>query len=129
MYKILGYLSSALLGLLFAPYLLRVINKKFLNDDPKIKSVVRSLKKIHPIVGLTFAVISLFHGYSALGGFRLHTGSLVYGMAVIAIIFGAMFSVKKKKQYLIMHKSFTAMTFILWTVHILFPSALYYLFN
>lgn len=129
MYSVLGYLSSALLGLLILPAVLRIANKKLLKNDPNVKSVIRTLKKIHPLLGGLLAVIAIIHGYLALGGFRLHTGSLVYGSALIAMCFGGAFSVKKKKVFLALHKSFVLLAVIMWSVHILFPSALYYLFN
>ncbi|MDO5062298.1 MAG: hypothetical protein Q4D77_03920 [Peptostreptococcaceae bacterium] len=127
MYSALGYLSSALLGLLILPAVLRIANKKLLKNDPNVKSVVRSLKKVHPLLGGLLAVIAIVHGYLALGGLRLHTGSLVYGAILIAICFGGAFSAKKKKVFLTLHKSFVLLALVMWSVHILFPSALYYL--
>lgn len=129
MFSILGYLSTALLVILVMPYVLRIANKKYFKNNEKIKKVVKELKKVHKPAGILLAVLSLIHGYMAFGGFALHTGSLLYLAMFITIIFGVLFGYKKKKVFLDTHKVFVVVTIVLLAVHLLFPSALYYLMN
>lgn len=129
MYSILGYISSLLLIILISPFILRTLNKKFIGNNKKITEIVKKLKKIHKVAGALVAVIAIIHGYMAMGGFRLHTGSILYISMIISIVFGILFAIKKKKQFLNLHKTFVFITIILWAVHILFPSALYYIMD
>lgn len=129
MFSILGYVSTALLIVLVMPYVLRVANKKYFKNNDKVKKVVKELKKWHKPAGVLLAIVSLVHGYMAFGGFRLHTGSLLYLAIFVVIVFGALFGYKKKKIFLDMHKAFVVVAVILLAVHLLFPSALYYLMS
>lgn len=129
MFSILGYLSTASLVILVMPYILRVVNKKYFKNNEKIKLVVKELKKVHKPAGILLAILSLIHGYMAFGGFALHTGSLLYLSIFITIIFGVLFGYKKKKVFLDTHKVFVVVAIVLLAVHLLFPSALYYLMN
>lgn len=129
MYAVLGYLSSALLALLFLPYVLRILNQKLFGNQPAIHTAVKTSKKLHRPLGVLVAVISIVHGYLALGGFRLHTGSLLYFSMLLTALCGVLFFVKKKKNLLFLHRFFAVVTILLWAVHLLFPSAIYYLLN
>ncbi|MDO5096248.1 MAG: hypothetical protein Q4D65_06760 [Peptostreptococcaceae bacterium] len=110
-----------------APYVLRVLNKKAFGNNKKISSVVKTLKKFHQPAGALVAVIAVIHGYLALGTLRLHTGSLVYIAMLITAICGMLFSKKKKKEFLKWHKTFVLVTAGLLALHLLYPSAIYYL--
>lgn len=129
MYSVLGYLSLAMLVILALPYPLRILNKKMLDNNPKITSLVKQLKKIHRPVGAAVGVLAIVHGYMAMGSLRLHTGTLTYLSMLIAVCFGGLFHIKKKKTFLTLHRSFAVITLGLLAVHLLFPSAIYYLMN
>ena len=127
MYKILGYISSALLALLVLPYVLRIINTKYLKRNKSINNVIKVLKKYHKVFGAAALILSLIHGYMALGGFRLHTGSLLFMSMALAAITGILFSKKKKKSFLTLHRAFSVLSVALLGLHFFFPSALFYL--
>lgn len=129
MYFTLGYLSTCLLIILLLPYVLRILNKQVLRNNKNISNIIKLLKKYHKVSGILFAIIAIIHGYMKLGSIKLHTGSLLYISALITIIFGILFSIKKKKKFLKFHKIFVSITIAFWLVHILFPSALFYIFK
>lgn len=127
MYSILGYVSVGLLVLLVLPYVLRIINTKFLKRNKRVNNVIKFLKKYHKLFGAAALIISLIHGYMALGGLRLHTGSLVFMSMALAAITGMLFAKKKKKILLTLHRAFSALSIALLGLHYFFPSALYYM--
>lgn len=127
MTRISGFSASGLLLLLLSPYLLRILGQYFPSIRPRIKTLIRKLKKIHPFAGFCLLIIGAVHGYIALGGFRLHTGSFLYLAVFITAFFGGLFALKKKKILLQFHRGSVLLTALFWAIHFLFPSALYYL--
>lgn len=130
MYKILGWINAILLVLIIAQFILNYTNRNFIKTDNKtFKKIQKLFKLIHKPLGITLAILGLIHGYMALGGFRLHTGSLLYLSLFITAILGGSFYKLRKKVFFLWHKIIAALTVLLLMVHIFFPDAIWYLLN
>lgn len=130
MYKILGWINAILLVMILIQFILNFSNRKFIKTDNKtFKKVQKIFKTIHKPLGIALAISGPIHGYLALGGFRLHTGSLLYLSLSITAILGGSFYKLKKRVFFLWHKRFAALTVLLLLVHLLFPDALWYIFN
>jgi cytochrome b561 len=128
MYSVLGWLNAVILGVLLSPFVLGFLNKHLFKTKSKgFRDIVKLLRRFHKPLGLALAVLAPIHGYMALGGFRLHTGSLLYISAFITVALGGSFYRLKKKELFKWHKRMAAVTVLLLAVHLLFPSALRFL--
>lgn len=129
LYGFLGYVSVFTMVLLLLPLPLRILNKKLFHGNKSVNKVIRTLKKYHRPLGTVLLLVSIAHGYLIMGGFRLHTGSILYLAIVLSALSGMIFYKKKKKHWLQIHKFLCVLTVLLLGVHYFFPSALYYLLN
>ncbi len=130
MVSFLGWLNVTLLGLIVLPYILNVLNRKFLKTkNSDFKTLIKFLKKLHKPLGIGLAVVALIHGYLALGAIRLHTGTLLYIFMFLTVILGGAFYKLKKKKLFVSHKRLALITVLLLLLHIFYPNALWYLFN
>lgn len=130
MYKVLGWINGVLLLIILMQFLLNFTNRKFFRTDNKIfKKVQKIFKDIHKPLGIVLGITGPIHGYLALGGFRLHSGSLLYLSLLITAILGGSFFKLKKRVFFIWHRRFAALTVFLLLVHLIFPDALWYIFN
>lgn len=128
MYEVLGIISAALFAIVMLPFLLRHFNRIFFKGKNHVITRWRMwFRKIHKPAGCSLAVISLIHGYLALGTIRLHTGTLAWIIAFAAVIFGVLFSIKKKAVYLVWHRRAAVLAVLLIALHLLVPGALYYI--
>ncbi|WP_051188407.1 hypothetical protein [Proteocatella sphenisci] len=127
MYSILGWLNAVLLTLMVMPFALIRANKMiFKGKNKNIQSLTRMLRKIHKQMGFVLVVTGIVHGYLALGGLRLHTGTLLYLSLLLTGTMGLLFYLKKKKIFLQLHRYFAALVIMLLALHLIFPSALNY---
>ncbi|MBE0600760.1 MAG: hypothetical protein IH607_03170 [Firmicutes bacterium] len=78
---------------------------------------------------MAILVIMAIHGYLALGALRLHTGTIAGIFLLITVILGGLFFFTKKKKAFVWHKRFVAILLLFIAIHLLFPSAVYYLLN
>jgi hypothetical protein len=130
MYSILGWVNATLLVLILIQFILNYSNRKFIKtDNVTFKKVQKLFKTIHKPLGIALAILGPIHGYLALGGLRLHTGSLLYLSLIITAILGGTFYRLRKKVFFLWHKRFAALTVLLLLVHLIFPDALWYIFN
>jgi hypothetical protein len=130
MYDVLGWLNVGFIATMTAPYWLREINKRTLNlKGGYYAKLIKVLRGIHKPLGLLVILIAPVHGYLALGGLRLHTGSLVFAFVSLTGILGLSFYLTKKKSLFKWHKVFALTIFVFLGIHLLFPSALYTLFK
>ncbi len=130
MYSILGWVNAILLVLILLQFLLNYSNRKFFKtDNVTFKKVQKLFKTIHKPLGITLAILGPIHGILALGGFRPHTGSLLYLSLMITAILGGSFYRLRKRVFFLWHKRFAALTVLLLVVHLIFPDALWYIFN
>jgi cytochrome b561 len=130
MYRILGWINITLLVLILTQFLLNYTNRKFIKTDNKtFKKFQKIFKTIHKPLGLALAVLAPIHGYMALGGFRLHTGSLLYLSLIITATLGGSFYRLRKKVLFLWHKRIAGLTVLLLLIHIFFPDALSYILN
>ena len=96
-FRLLGWVSVALAVIASSPYWLRKLNSwTFKTKDKRFFRLLKFLRPVHKIAGIALAVISLYHGYLALGGrLRLHTGLLVYLCFLLIAFLGALHYFKK----------------------------------
>jgi cytochrome b561 len=130
MYSVLGWLNVVVLGVILSPYVLGFLNKKVFKTQSKgFRSTMKFLRRLHKPLGIAMAVLALVHGYLALGGFRLHTGSLLYLSIFITALLGGSFYKLKKRALFTWHKRMALVSFLLLLLHLFYPSALYYILN
>ncbi|HML48402.1 MAG TPA: hypothetical protein PKE04_16790 [Clostridia bacterium] len=129
LYQILGWLNVALLATITAPYWVRRLGQwLFPGKRAAIAKWIKPLRALHKPLGIAFAVLALIHGILALGALRLHTGSLVWILVLATATLGILFYRKKKAPLFRWHKRLALATVFLLLLHLIFPSALYYLF-
>ena len=92
MYKILGIINVALILVITSPYWLRRLGKRFF-PKRKIAStkLMKVLRSVHKPFGVCLLLITLIHGYLALGALRLHTGTLAGIMVLATVVLGLLF--------------------------------------
>lgn len=128
MYSVLGWLNAGILVILLSPFLLNFLNKHLIKTKSKgFRDLIKLLRGFHKPLGIVLAILAPIHGYMALGGFRLHTGTLLYISAFVTAALGGSFYRLKKKELFKWHKRMAAVTVVLLFIHIFFPSALFYL--
>lgn len=129
MYKILGIINVALILVITAPYWLRRLGQRFF-PKRKIAStkLMKVLRAVHKPFGICLLLITLMHGYLALGSFRLHTGTLVGIMVLATVVLGLLFYRKKKAVFFKWHKRAALLMVLLTLLHLFLPNAIYYIF-
>lgn len=128
MYVFIGWLNIAIFVIMTAPFWLRFLNTHLfhLKGGAYLK-VIKVLRRIHKPIGVGLLVLAVIHGYLALGSLRLHTGLLVLLAAVVTAVFGLFYYLFKKKTLLRWHRAMVVVTLLFVVIHLLFPSALFYL--
>jgi len=130
MYEVLGWLNVAFLALMTAPYWLRFLNSRFLHvKGGAYAQIIKVLRKVHKPLGIAILLIAVLHGYLALGALRLHTGTILWTTLFITAGFGSLFYFTKKKPLFVWHKRLVLIALALLLLHLLYPSAVYYLLN
>ncbi|MGM0396177.1 MAG: hypothetical protein ACQEP4_03890 [Bacillota bacterium] len=130
MYSVLGWLNVAILGVILSPYVLNFLNRHFFKTKSKgFRDTIKFLRRLHKPFGVAIAVLALIHGYMALGGLRLHTGSLLYLSVFMTAVLGGSFYKLKKRTLFVWHKRMALLSFLLLMLHLFYPSALFYLLN
>lgn len=128
MYSVLGWLNAGILVILLSPFLLNFLNNHLIKTKSKgFRHLVKLLRGFHKPLGVILAILAPIHGYMALGGFRLHTGTFLYLSAFATAALGGSFYRLKKRTLFQWHKRMAAVTVVLLLIHIFFPSALLYL--
>lgn len=128
MYVFLGWLNVFLFVVMTAPFWLRFLNTHLLHmEKGTYFKVIKVLRAVHKPLGGVILAIALVHGYLALGGFRLHTGTLLWIATAVTAALGLSFYLFKKKALFVWHKRMALIVVCLVLVHLVFPSAVYYL--
>lgn len=129
MYKILGIINVLLIIVITSPYWLRRLGQQFF-PKRKIAStkLIKILRAVHKPFGFCLLLITLIHGYLALGAFRLHTGTLVGIMVLATVVLGVLFYRKKKAVFFKWHKRAALLMVLLTLLHLFLPNAIYYIF-
>jgi len=127
MYIFLGWLNLVLLVIASLLFVVRRIFKNLSNKKSPfalfLRKIMPTLQKIHPIIGFSFIVIGIIHGYLALGVIVLHTGLLVWLTAVImGTIVGVGKAFKIKQQtWLKFHRPLAVLLWALFLLHYFNP--------
>lgn len=122
-YSILGWTSLSLLAIQLLPFVMRQAETLlWKRSAPKAyKATIQNLRRIHKPLGLLLLIVPPIHGFMALGGLRLHTGSLLYIGVLCTGVLGGGFYRLKHKSWLIWHRRVAVATFGLFLVHFLWP--------
>lgn len=127
MFITLAWINVALMIIASLLFITRRIFKK-LGDKKSpfalfLRRIMPLLQKIHPIIGLSFIVVSFIHGYLALGLITLHTGLLVW---LTALLMGTVATVGKglrinQKTWLKIHRPLALLLWALFFLHYFNP--------
>ena len=122
-YVFFAWASVIFLSIVLAPFVLSRLNKYvFKTSSKSYMSVLKFFRTIHKPSGVLIAISSYVHGSMVLGNiFQLHTGSVLFLLALITVIFGILFYYMKKKQLLQTHRVFAGITFLLFALHFFKP--------
>jgi hypothetical protein len=127
-YLYLGWFNVFLLAVMTAPYWLRFLNNRTLRlKGGAFAKTIKFLRKLHKPLGLILLLLALYHGYLALGALRPHTGALVWLAIAATASLGLSYYLSKKKALFVWHKRMVLVVLAFLLLHLLFPSALYYL--
>ena len=130
LYEVLGWLNIFFFVVMTSPFWIRIINDHTFHwKGAAYKKTIRILRKIHKPLGFVILVIAGIHGYLALGAIRLPTGSLIAIATMLTAALGIAFYFSKKKTLFKLHRWSVLLILILVALHLLFPSALWYLFH
>lgn len=125
MYEFLGFVNIFLVVVLASPYLLRLVNQGFLHTkDKRYFSLLKLLHTVHKIAGGLLVVNIFIHGYLALGGLRLHTGTVTGACFILTAFLGFLFFITKKPAILKIHRVCLFISIGVLVVHLLVPSLL-----
>ena len=126
MYQFLGFLNIALFITVTSPYWVRQLNKWFFHSKtPGFTRLLKTLRALHKPLALGLLVSVTAHGYLALGGFRLHTGSILGAALATTALFGLLFYRTKKPVFLKVHRACALAVVLFLAIHLLFPSLIY----
>lgn len=130
MYKIFGWINVAIVIIMISPFVLQWLNSHVVKSDkPALAKIANALRTLHKILGgLLFASV-ITHAVLALGAWRWHTGIILGITAATTAMFAILFYVFKKKWLFTTHRILAGVTILLVLVHLIFPSALYYIFG
>ena len=130
MYAVLGWINVGLISLMLLPFAMFNMNSWFFKKkDAVYLKLTKFLRKLHRYLGIPLVISIIYHGFLALGSFRLHTGTILGVMAGTVAIFGLAFILLKKKWAFKAHKVLAIVFVLLLILHLVFPSALYYIFR
>lgn len=130
LYSVLGFFNIVLLAVMTAPFWLRFINDRiFRKKGGTYAKSIKLLRAVHRPLGAIVIVVAAIHGYLALGTVRLHTGVLVLLALLVTAALGGSFYLFKKKPLFLWHRRMALLVIFLLLLHLIFPSALYYLLN
>ena len=130
MYVFLGWLNVALITVMTAPFWFRMLNNHTLRlRGGGYAKTIKVLRGMHKPLGALILLITLYHGYLALGALRLHTGTIAGTLVLITAILGSLFFMTKKKSFFLWHKRFAFLLVLLLLIHLLFPGAVYSLLH
>ncbi len=130
MYVFLGLLNIVLLAVMTSPFWLRFLNDHTLHlKGGRFGKVIKFLRAIHKPLGVVILIVAAIHGYLALGTIRLHTGILVFLAILVTATLGGSFYLLKKRSLFLWHRRMVLVVLFFLLIHLIFPSALYYLTN
>ena len=121
MVVILGFINVALLFLTIFLFLSKRINKYLFKNRSKLfQNFIKMSRNWHIYSAITLILMSLLHGYLALGGkIIFHSGYVLFISIIVASISGISFKILKNKNILQMHKTLTIIIILLLSWHIL----------
>ena len=128
MYVFLGWLNVALFAVMTAPLWLRFLNTHFFHAQGEgYVKAIKKLRAVHKPLGGVILIIAIVHGYLALGGLRLHTGTLLLIVTAVTAGLGLSFFIFKKKALFVWHRWMALVVVCFVLLHLIWPGAVYYL--
>ena len=130
MYRILGWINVSIVAIMLTPFALPYLSKNLLRKHKEsIQESYKVLRTVHKLLGGILFISAIVHGYLALMAFALHTGTILGILTVIVVSFGGLFRFIKKKWVRTTHKVLAFIMILVLCLHLIFPSAIYYLMN
>ena len=130
MYKVLGITLLVLAALVTSPWWLRTLNKLTVKTkDKRFLPLGKFMRSLHKPLGILLAIVAVWHGWLAWGSLRPHTGMLAFLSFLVTAMLGGVFYKTKDKKVFRVHKIMALVSVALVLLHILWPSALFYLFG
>lgn len=130
MYAVFGWINISLITLMLLPFAIFNLNSLLFKKKVSVYlKLAKFLRKLHRYLGIPLVISVIYHGFLALGSFRLHTGTILGIMLIVVAIFGMIFILFKKKWAFKTHKLLAILLMLLLILHLIFPSALYYIFG
>lgn len=128
MYRVFGWINVALVILMILPFLVRWLNTRYIKND-MLKKQLNKYRFMHKVFGALLLASIVTHAILALGTWQWHTGTILGISAVLAVIAAILFYTFKKKWLFILHRVLAVILIALLLVHLIFPSAIYYIFG
>ena len=130
MYAVIGRINIVLIIIMTGPFWMSFLSRhNILQKNSTYVKIFKYFRKIHKPLGLTLIILGLIHGYLALGGLKIHTGSILWFFLLITAVLGGAFYKTKKKHFFMFHKRMALATVIMLLIHLIIPGATYQLFS
>ncbi len=130
MYAVFGWINVVLVALMILPFAMQNMNKMlFKKKSGTYVNVTKFFRKSHRYIGILLLVSIAVHGFLAMGAIRFHTGTVLGALFLGAALFGVIFILAKKKWAFKTHKALAIAFTVFMLVHLLVPSAIYYIFG
>ena len=78
---ILGWINLVLILFMGSIFPIKKMYQK--HKTKKLLDLYKTIRKIHPFMGLTIIIIGIIHGYMQLNTIRIHTGTLILLMVIL----------------------------------------------
>ena len=128
MYRVFGWINVALVVLMLAPLFLRWLNRKYIKND-MLKKQLNKYRVLHKVFGGLLVASIVTHAFLALGTWQWHTGTVLGITAGVTVLAAVAFYTFKKKWLFVLHRVLAVLLVLLLLVHLIFPSAIYYIFG
>ena len=128
MYRVFGWINVALVILMILPFFVRWLNTRYIKND-MLKKQLNKYRFMHKVFGGLLLASIVTHAVLALGTWQWHTGTILGISAVLAVTAAILFYTFKKKWLFILHRVLAVILIALLLVHLIFPSAIYYIFG
>ena len=126
MYAILGWVNVGITVVMLSPFVLRVLHGKKRGSAAYLKTQ-KILRTLHKPLGVVLLISAAVHGYLALGALRFHTGTVAGAVLSATVVLGTVFFATRKKSVFTWHRYAAGLFVALLILHLIVPSAFYYL--
>lgn len=119
LYSILGWINVLTFLLIIIPIAIKQLAK---NKASVVFKFAKSLSKRHKVFALSFIVTTIWHGYLALRGLYLHTGTILALFVIVTGVLGVLFEQLKIKRLFKLHSVFGLLVIVMLLIHLTLPA-------